>query len=262
MTRMMKKLSFIAFLALSTLITKAHTSDTILIKAGSLQTGVLKTGTHRYLVYYKMGKDSNRVLTQFWTRKIEKTYYEKIPALKITQSWEDKDSIMHTATSYCNASTLQPLYHEYWWNKRGNGTIDFINKSVILNGIPVSETDTAKQRRTAWSGFATAQQQFVLNWHLDLETFPTLPFKAGRVFAIPFYEPGSIPPVNALYSVTGEAALNGYNNKPVACWILSHEDKGNQEKFWISKKTREVLKLEQSINNRIYRYKVKLAFSE
>lgn len=41
MTRMMKKLSFIAFLALSTLTTKAHTSDTILIKAGLLHNDVI-----------------------------------------------------------------------------------------------------------------------------------------------------------------------------------------------------------------------------
>jgi hypothetical protein len=42
---------------------------------------------------------------------------------------------------------------------------------------------------------------------------------------------------------------------------LVHEEKGNKEVYWISKKTKEVLKLEQEINGRFYRYKIKLGFS-
>jgi hypothetical protein len=37
--------------------------------------------------------------------------------------------------------------------------------------------------------------------------------------------------------------------------------KGNKEIFWISKRTKEVLKLEQEINSTMYRYKIKLGFS-
>ena len=69
-----------------------------------------------------------------------------------------------------------------------------------------------------------------------------------------------------MYTVTGEDKLMGYDDKPVDCWVLTHEDKGNLERFWVSKKTKEVLKLEQEItqrnNQKMYRYKVKLAFSE
>jgi hypothetical protein len=44
------------------------------------------------------------------------------------------------------------------------------------------------------------------------------------------------------------------------CWLLSHEGTNNKEVFWISKKTNEVLKLEQEFGGR-YRYKIKLGFS-
>ncbi|HAK13154.1 MAG TPA: hypothetical protein DCO78_15460 [Chitinophagaceae bacterium] len=246
-------------------VDKIQAADTLYVRSGSLKPGVLKEGTHRYLVYFKMGKDSNRVMTQFWTRSIAKTVYADKPAIRIQQSWEDKDTVMHTTTSYCSASDLQPLYHEYWWNKRGNGVVDFVKGELVLNGSKVQVTDTARQRKASFAAFQQAQQKFVLNWHLDLETFPTLPYKTGRVFVIPFYEPGSIPPVNTTYTVRGADKLMGYDDKPVDCWILVHEEKGNLERFWISKKTKEVLKLEQEItqrnNQKMYRYKVKLAFS-
>jgi len=48
----------------------------------------------------------------------------------------------------------------------------------------------------------------------------------------------------------------------VDCWLLSHDSPGNKELFWISKKTREVLKMEQVINGTMYRYKIRLGFAE
>ncbi len=43
--------------------------------------------------------------------------------------------------------------------------------------------------------------------------------------------------------------------------MINHEKKDNKEVFWISKKTSEVLKLEQEISGRLYQYKIKLGFS-
>ena len=59
----------------------------------------------------------------------------------------------------------------------------------------------------------------------------------------------------------GSGELVGYNDQKIDCWLMSHEERGNKEIFWISKKTREVLKLEQEINGSLYRYKIKLGFS-
>jgi hypothetical protein len=57
-----------------------------------------------------------------------------------------------------------------------------------------------------------------------------------------------------LYTVTGSAVLSGYGNELIDCWILSHELGTNKEVFWISKKTNEVVKLEQQFNGK-YRIK-------
>jgi predicted mannosyl-3-phosphoglycerate phosphatase (HAD superfamily) len=64
-----------------------------------------------------------------------------------------------------------------------------------------------------------------------------------------------------MYTVTGSASLTGYDNQQIDCWIMEHTDKGNKEIFWISKKTKEVLKLEQEVNGKLYRYKIKFGFS-
>lgn len=89
-----------------------------------------------------------------------------------------------------------------------------------------------------------------------------MPYKTGVTFIIPFYDPGTASNFQKVaYTVTGSAALIGYDDKKIDCWLLVHESKGNKEVFWISKKTKEVLKLEQEIGGKAYRFKIKLGFS-
>ena len=241
-----------------------QSTDTIIINQNNVATGVLKEGTSVYLIYFKMKKDSIRTMTQFWTRTIARESFNGADAITVYQSWEDKDSIIHTTKSICESKTFAPLYQDSWWKRSGKittSTFDFGNKKAIVDGKPLTEEDTAKNRKAAWLSFVKALNQYTLNWHLDLEVFPILPYKKGRIFSIPFYDPGFSAPRQIIYNVSGEANLQGYDNQKVDCWLLEHTDKGNKETFWISKKTKEVLKLEQQINGTMYRYKIKLGFS-
>lgn len=250
----------------------AQKIDTIQITSENINTNVLREGTSRYLVYFKMKKDSVRTQTQFWTRTIKRTNFNSIPAIEITQQWEDKDSIMHIVKSLSDAKTMQPLYHKTWWKVQATRnatvktvnetTVDFLNKTVVYNGKLLSNTDTASQIKKIWNGYKSSLDKYYLNWHLDLETFPLLPYKKGVTFVIPFYDPGTGSNYQKVaYTVMGSAQLLGYDDKKIDCWLLVHETKGNKEVFWISKKTKEVLKLEQEIGGRAYRYKIKLGFS-
>jgi len=251
---------------------EAQKTDTVFISEKNINPKVLREGTHRYLVYFKMSKDSVRTQTQFWTRTIKKTNYNGIPAIEIDQVWEDKDSIMHIVKSVSDAKTMKPLYHKTWWKvpasrtattKTVNATtVDFLNKTVEYNGHKLSDADTEKQPKAIWEGYKSSLDKFFLNWHSDLETFPLLPYKDGATFVIPFYDPGTASNLQKVaYTVTGSAQLIGYDDQKIDCWLLTHESKGNKEVFWISKKTNEVLKLEQEINGKLYRYKIKLGFS-
>lgn len=267
-----KSIPILFILFMNAAIMMGQQGDTIRISAKDINTGVLKEGTHRYLVYFKMKKDSVRSMTQFWTRTIKRTMYNGTAAIEIKQEWEDKDSIMHIVRSYSDAKTMQPLYHDTWWKVQAgrNATsktitstiVDMVKKTVEYNGHLLSDADTAGRVKKIWEGYKSSVDKFYLNWHLDLETFPLLPYRKGVTFVIPFYDPGTGSDFQTVaYTVKGEAELEGYDQQKIKCWILEHESPGNKETFWISKKNKEVLKLEQNFGPGAYRYKIKLGFS-
>ena len=237
-------------------------TDTLKIKAKNVNTNVLIEGSHRYLVYFKKGKDAPRIMPAFWTRTIKKVDFKKQKAIQIEQLWEQNDTIIHKTTSISDAKTMQWLYHKSWWQKKGESVYNYKAKTASINDFQLNDKDTVKNRSRSWLAFKNSWNEYALNWHLDLEIFPILPYKKGVTFEIPFYDPGFSPPKNVYYTVMGSKKLKGYNNKEIDCWLLEHNTKGNKELFWISKKTKEVLKLEQEISEgKFYRYKVKLAFS-
>lgn len=264
---MTTKGGFLLLMIFMSVISNAQKRDTIQIAPERINTKVLKEGTHRYLVYFKVNKDATRTQTQFWTRQIARIEYNGNPAIEIIQTWEDKDSIMHTVKSISDSKTMQPLYHKTWWKVQRSRTsttktvsetsVDFLKNTIEYNGRLLSDADTAKQIKKIWDGFKSSVGKYFLNWHLDLETFPLLPYKQGVTFSIPFYDPGTGSGYQKVaYTVSGSAKLAGYDDQKIDCWILVHEEKGNKEVFWISKKTKEVLKLEQEINGVVYRYKI------
>lgn len=258
----MKKSIMTLSFVVSALLSFSQATDTIRVDASKINTSVLIPGTHRYLVYFRMSKNATRIMTQFWTRTIDKTVENGKQVIVIKQEWEDKDTIVHSTTSVCDAITMQPLAHKSWWKGRGAAELNFTTNEFMYNGAPVSAVDTVKNLKTMYTAFQSAQGRFFLNWHLDLEVFPTLPYRKGVTFLIPFYDPGiSTPLMEVDYTVTGSAMLTGYDQQKVDCWLLTHETKGNKEVFWISKKTREVLKLEQEFGKESARYKIKLPFS-
>ena len=239
----------------------SYTQDTVWVDATKVNTKFLKEGNNRYLVYFKMSKDAARSRPQFWTRNISFENYNGKEAIVVKQEWEDRDSVVHTVKSVCDKKTFAPLYHQSWWKQRGTGEFDFINKTARINNVPLTEADTAKNRKGPWQAFQKALTQYSLNWHLDLEVFPLLPYKLNTTFMIPFYEPGYTAPNFESYTVTGTGQLEGYDNQKVDCWLLTHESRGLKEVFWISKKNQEVLKLENEIGKDRWRYKLKLGFS-
>lgn len=231
--------------------------DTILIDRTNVNPSLLKPGVHQYLVYFRMGKDSSRTMYQMWTREISFITYQGKKAINIRQVWEDNATVVHKVNSICSAADFSPLFHESWWKTRGSSEFDFITRKASVNGKPLTEADTARNLKSMYQAYQSALDQYVLNWHLDMEVFPILPYKKGVTFLINFYDPGFPKPSLQAYTVVGSDVITGYEQQPVECWLLSHDSKPGQELFWISKKTREVLKLEQSFNGR-YRYKIKM----
>jgi len=225
----------ILFLIISNLLTPrvyAQNSDTVSIDASKINTKALIPGTHRYLVYFKMGKDSSRKMYQLWSRAIEFTDYNGKEAIKVTQEWEDNDTIIHAATTILDKKTFATYYHENWWKGRGASTFDFVSKVATNDGVSLKDKKDSLSIRQL-KAFDAATTQYFLNWHLDLEVFPLLPYKEGVAFKINFYDPGNPSPRYEAYIVIGSSILTGYNNQKIDCWLLKDGSlPRNQEIFY------------------------------
>lgn len=260
---MYKYLSLIAALFLFNFIARGQQGDTLIIKPADVNTSVLKPGMHRWLVYFKMGKDSSRKNYSFWNRKIDFLQYEGRDAISVTQEWENNDTVYHKVYTVCDKKDFSPLYQTAWSKGQSTLTFDFLKKQMLVDGKLSDATDTIRTNVRRRQAFEKALTQYVLDWHLDLEVFPVLPYRKNITFAINYYDPGFTEPKLVYYTVTGSATLPGYDGQQIDCWLLEHETNDNiknHEVFYISKKTKEVLQLDQQFGTR-YRYKVKVPFS-
>lgn len=111
-------------------------------------------------------------------------------------------------------------------------------------------------------GFLKVIDVYYFNWYLDFEVFFILLFLFYKIYVIFFYEVGYKEFENIFYIFLGEGQLKGYDNKLIVCWVLMYEIVGNKEKFWFSKKIKEVFKFEQEVNGKMYWYKIKFGFSD
>ncbi len=234
----------------------AQKKDTIIISPTNILTQNLPLGNHKYLVYFKKAKDSSSISFQLWNLSVKKEDYKGKPAIVVDQFWEDNAEIIHRVHSVSDAKDFKPLYQTSWWKARGTTITDFVAKTATFPD-QLFRKNIDSSRKVALNSFLTATDQYALNWHLDLETFSMLPFKDGTTFGINYYDAGFSAPKVQYYTVSGTAIFEGVEKSKTECWLLKHESPNNKETFWISKKTKEVLKLEQQ-SGKLYRYKIKI----
>ena len=251
---------FIFFgLFLMSIILFAQKNDTVVISPKNLEIKYLKEGKSKYLVYFKKDESAPISDVQIWEIDVKKDNYNGKNTFNINQVWYHKDTIVHHAKSVSLVENFKTLYHESWWKMRGLQIYNVEKNELTIDGKTIDETESNPKKLAALKSFRSSEGQYYLNWHLDLETFELLPFKKNTTFLIPFYEFGYDKPSNIPYSVIGEEILEAYDGAKINCWILKHEEKDNVEKYWISKKTHEVLKMEQKFG-KMYRYKIKIPF--
>lgn len=227
-------------------------TDTVDQQHLRLNTAFLKPGVKQYLVYFQVPSRSNWLDLSLWVREIEKTSRNNEPVFRITQHWYGSDTARYLESlSYNSVADFSPLYHA---QTRGGEQQAYRWTASGISG------DTATVNNKA-ADFKLAFDRPNYNWNLDIETFEMLPLKAGKTFAIRFYDAGLEPPAYVTYKVTGSEVLQTLNNQPVDCWKLFTEGDSPRghysQTFWISKAGHELLKEEDSFGG-FYRYKVKL----
>ena len=258
----MKPLFTLLLLSLLTVHVMAMTADTLQIKSGDLDMKALQTGSYSYALFYKKTKESWAQRITLVKIKVSKGMYHDKPAITVIQRW-DRDTIMHAAWSVFDAKDFSTLLHHTWWKTLGYSMkFDFEAKTAGFdkNGIIGEIPDSIKTAATA--GFNQSFESYNLNWHADLIVYQLLPYQNNRTFVINYYDPGFGKPEHVLYTVTGSDFITTGSGEKVECWVLNHDDPGNiYERFWIAKKTKEVLK-EEDYSPKGYRYKLKIGVSE
>ena len=164
---------FTTFLLIMTSYMYAQNKDTIYITHDNIKMNQLKEGRSVYLVYFRLSKDANRTRHQFWTREVIKKEINGKSLLEINQSWEDKDTTIHTAYSLLDAKTMGTLEHNIWWRQPtsraetsfnySNTKVDLTNNKIEYNNKQLSKNDTGNLYKNIWNGFESAQGKYFLN---------------------------------------------------------------------------------------------------
>jgi hypothetical protein len=254
----MKSIFVLLFSLLITIVAAAQPGDTLEIKRGDLNMHALQLGKYSYILYYQKAKASpaqNIILVKI---DAEAGQYHGKSVIIIKQEW-DRDTVVHAAYSIFNADDFSTIVHDSYWKHMGYSMkFDFEAKTAVFTdrGIKGGIPDSIKTIAT--NDFNQSFQSYNLNWHADLIVYQLLPYKANRTFIINYYDPGLAKTQKVAYTVTGSEFLTDTHGQKVECWVLNHNDPGDiYERFWISKKTNEVLKEEDS-SPRGLRYKVKI----
>jgi hypothetical protein len=243
-----------AFIGLAAAVSFAQ-GDTVTITAKDLLKQNLPVGDLGYVIFTRKTKDGPSENLTIVDMKVERTSYQNRPAVAITQRWESNGTIAHKAYTVLDWADFSTLLHDTYWKRLGYSQhFDFITRKVSFDG-PIAGVDRDKIEKD----FNDSFKNYNLNWHSDLLVFTLLPYKDGRTFKIEFFDPGFGPAEEATYTVTGSEMLQASSGKRVDCWVMTYTipDGSGSLKFWISKKTREVLKEEDSFKTG-YRYKYKL----
>lgn len=260
----MKLIPVLAFLLTLTISGFGQSPDTLWVQGKDLNLKALQLGDYDYVMYFKKAKDS--VAKRFYLIKmsVESKSYHNRPAYIINQKW-DHDSVAHISYSVFDAKDFSTLYHDTYWKQLGFAMVfDFENKKVDFRMVDSGAKMIADSDRVGVTkDFDESFAKYNLNWHEDLIIYSLLPYKDRRTFAINFFDPGSGPSQVAMYTVIGSDNLVGRGGEKIDCWMLNryHDNavptKGYQ-RFWIDKKSNEVLKEEDYMGAKGYRYKFKL----
>jgi hypothetical protein len=247
----MKSLSSL-FLFICLVAIRSHAQvDTIRLSTNDLITANLKPGLHQYVVYFEEPRKKRLSRMSIWNRQVNFKKHGGNDVIEVIQHWHGSDTTSNRYVySISERKNFAPIYH-YTKSARGIEAFDF-DKGKKISGSDTVSGNTKKD-------LDMALHVPTINWELDLEVFNTLPFKKeGQRFIINFYHPGGTPPAYYEYAVTGAEKVATVEGNTIDCWKLKiHYRQDSWAIFWISKKSKEVLKMQEYFQGR-YRYKVRL----
>jgi hypothetical protein len=255
--------SIVTFIILSLLTVPGLAAgiDTVHMQPNNIDVKSLRKGEYNYIIYFRKSKEGPASRMTLIKMNVDEQTYHGKSAIVVRQQWE-RDTVIHSAYSVFSPKDFSSILHDTWWKSLGYSMkFDFESKKADYKNVSLKDGIPDSVIRKGTEGFNQSFEKYNLNWHDDLLIYTMLPYKDNRTFVINYYDPGFGKAEEVLYSVTGSQILTGSNGEKIDCWVLNHDDKDSYERYWISKKTREVLKEEDFGKNGGYRFKIKLGVS-
>jgi len=224
-------------------------SRIVKITGNDLMTNYLKEGTNQYLVYTE--NDRGAILSMsIWERNISFSKKNTEDVIIVNQHWRNQDSTKSRRIYSINKKDdFYPVFH---FSESGKGVKEAFNFTPdTIKGADSISFNSKKN-------FSLELKEPVFNWELDMELFQCLPYEPNTTFRINFYQAGSTMEPNFYdYKVIGEEMLDMGIGCKEDCWLLKIDYGGeNFAIYWINKKTRELLKMEEKWEE-TKRYKIK-----
>jgi hypothetical protein len=245
----------------------AKNADTIKVNANSLNIKQLQTGEFNYLIFFKKTNESIPTRFTLITFNVQPEVYHQKAVFAVTQRW-NADTTTHTCYTLFDAKDFSTVRHETYWKRLGYAMLfDFESKKAEFKKANDAVVILDSVKAVAVKDFEQSFERYNLNWHADLIIYSLLSYKANRTFIINFYDPGLAKAEDVSFTVTGSEMLTGSRGDKIDCWVLNHFNNDNEpekgyERFWISKKTNEVLKSEDyGGKGGGHRYKIKIGVS-
>ena len=158
--------------------------------------------------------------------------------------------------SWFEAGTFRPLTHIRRATKEDGSTVVAGYRFEADKVVGVADlADNSKK------DFSLAYAEPAYNFEHDMEFLQTLPLAEGYGANIVFYDAGIDPKADRyVFKVTGSARIEGWDGKPVDCWLVTADYNTGQVKsrFWFDKKTQVLVREEAPLKDGGYLVKTLL----
>lgn len=246
--RVNRKVLLIGILLMSLKVNAQLKIDTINADHNKLKLDRLKESAVNYLVYFTDStKLQRRSVGDIWERKLKKVRLNDEDVIEFSWRIIADKAIVKQTKDILNAKTFAPINYFSITNFRGKtDTTAYIFENGYLRKNQSVSGNSVKD------DFEKKLDIPVLNWELDIETYPLLPIKrTGQTFDIAFFDVNEEAPNYHRYQVIGEDNLNIFDDFKLPCWLLQVVyDENDSAIFWLSKKTGELIKSEEKVKIR------------
>jgi hypothetical protein len=190
----------------------------------------IRPRTQQFILYSL--RDGRRSPTSLLTRTVELGEQDGTNIIRVVQRYESARGVS-VDSSVMHAGTLAPLSYRSHLTTQVEA-FDFSPTQAIGTITPLDSTGAVRR-------VEQPLPEPVYNAVVLEELIGTLPLRPGPQMRLPAYNPGR-QLLNLTVQVTGHEALRLPGGGRLDCWIVTMTGGGGPATFWISQRTRELIR--------------------